>query len=130
MPEDNDRTVACLSCLTENHSAESFCRKCGAPIGATATLDPLKAIQAQGHLFRTALKGRPGFIVLLGIWIMFLPTLVVSVSVAVYLISNHSRPSDFVFFWAMAGFSYVSFVILYRITRNYLTIPAEDRDVE
>ena len=127
MPEDDDQKIACLSCLAENHAAESFCRKCGAPIGATATLDPLKAIHAQGYLFRTALKGRPRFIVLLGIWIMFLPVLVVSVSVALYLISNRSRPSDVVFFWAMAGLSYVSFVVLYKVTRNYFTIPRADK---
>jgi len=129
MPEDAQK-IACLSCLAENNPAASFCRECGSPIGATATLDPMKAIQAQGHLFRTALKGRPRFIVVLGMWIMFLPILVVSATVAVFLISNRSRRSDFVFFWAMAGLSYVSFVVLYRVTRNYLMIPAEDKDVK
>jgi hypothetical protein len=121
-----DDLITCASCLTANHPSEVFCHECGAPVGATATLDPINQIHAQGHLFRTALEGRPRFIVLLGMWIMFLPLLVVSASVAVYLITNHNRRSDFVFFWGAAGLAYVSLVILYRITKNYLTTPNKD----
>jgi hypothetical protein len=126
MSEDAHQLILCVSCLTENSQAQPFCRKCGAPISTTATLDPINQIQAQGHLFRTALRGRPRFIVLLGIWMMFFPVLLVSVSVAIHLITSHDRRSDFVFFWAVAGLAYVSLVILYRITKNYLTISNKD----
>ena len=126
MAANIDEVSLCPSCQAESNSTDVFCHQCGAPIGTTATLDPLNQIHAQGHLLRTALKGRPRFIVLLGMWIMFLPLLVVAGSVAVYLITNHNRRSDFGFFWGAAGLTYVCLVILYRITKNYLTIPNKD----
>jgi hypothetical protein len=111
-----------------NNRYEAFCHSCGVPIGTTATLDPLRAIQAEGFVIRKALDGRPRVIVLMGIWVMFLPLLVVSVGAASYLITNRRGLADFVFFWIFVGLSYVSFVALYRVTRNYLTIPARKDD--
>jgi hypothetical protein len=112
--------VACTTCLTQNKRSAVFCRKCGSPIGAKATLDPLQTIQAEGFLLRTAIKGRPKLIVFLGIWILCLPVLVVGVGGAIYLILNTRGISNFLFFWALIGLSYFAFVALYRITKNYL----------
>jgi hypothetical protein len=123
---DEGEMVICVSCLTQNTQAAAFCRKCGSPIGAVATLDPMQTIQAEGFLFRKALEGRPRPIVVLGVWILFFPMLALSVGFAIHLIFNPSGFSDFVFFWAFVGLAYAAFVILYRVTRNYLTIPVED----
>ena len=126
-PTNSDnQTVVCISCLTQNNASAGFCRKCGSPIGAVATLDPMQTIQAEGFLFRKALEGRPKPIVVAGVWIIFFPALVLGVGVAVHLIFNPRSFSDFVFFWAFVGLAYAAFVILYRVTRNYLTIPARD----
>ncbi len=94
----------------------------------------MNVIQAEGHLFRRALEGRPKLIVLLGVWVIFFPTLAVSASSAVNLITTHRGLQDFVFFWLSTGMAGLSIVILYRITRNYLTRPPtysdHDEDVE
>lgn len=122
-PTGKNETITCPSCMTLSSQAAEFCHKCGYPIGRVATLDPVQTIRAQGYLFRKATEGRPKPIVLLGMWICCLPCLVIGVYVALRLILNPTAFSDFFFFWASVAISYGSFVILYRTTKNYLTIP-------
>lgn len=119
-------TITCLSCLALNTPAEAFCHECGAPIGRTATLDPINTIRAEGFLLRKSLEGRPKLITLLGIWIIHLPVLVLGVYSAVYIILKWRGLSAFLFFWALVGLACFAFVILYRITKNYLTIPKKE----
>ena len=120
---DAGRTINCSSCMALNRVSEAFCEECGAPIGATATLVPTQVIRAEGFMLRKALEGRPRFIVLLGVWILHLPVLVVGLGAAIYIIINWRGLSAFVFFWTLIGLSLIAFIILYRITKNYLTIP-------
>ncbi|HWP52843.1 MAG TPA: hypothetical protein VN476_01850 [Pyrinomonadaceae bacterium] len=123
--EANTDEIICPSCLTPNASFASFCDSCGAPIGTTATLDPIQSINTQGFLFRKALEGRPKPIVLAGLWLIFFPALLCSLYAATSLVLNRTRFADFFFFWVFVGFAYVAFVILYRVTRNYLTARRE-----
>jgi hypothetical protein len=67
-------------------------------------------------------------VVLVGIWILFFPVLLVSVFSAVNLIINRHSRSDFVFFWCAVGLAYISAAVVYRATKNYLTIPARPKD--
>jgi len=90
----------------------------------------MNVIRAEGHLFRRVIEGRPKPVVLVGVWILFFPALVASTFAAVSLILNHSSRSDLVFFWIMVGLAYLSAVVLYRVTKNYLTMPARRKDVE
>jgi hypothetical protein len=122
LPVTKIHKITCPSCQTINEQSAIFCRKCGAPIGAGATLDPIQTIQAEGHLLRRATEGRPRPIVLLGMWIIFLPVLAFGVYFAIYLILNRSGFSDFFFFWGAIGLAYIGFKILYRTTKNYLTL--------
>ena len=119
--EANADEIICHSCLTPNASFASFCDSCGAPIGTTATLDPIQSINTQGFLFRKALDGRPKPIVLAGLWLMFFPVLLGSLYAATHLILNRTGIADFFFFWVFVGLAYVASVILYRVTKNYLT---------
>lgn len=120
-PNPSESTLSlCPSCLKPNKRFAAFCESCGSPIGTTATLDPIQTIHTQGHLFRKALDGPPKPVVLIGMWIMFLPMLVGSIYAAVRLIQSGGGMANFVFFWAFVGLAYISVVILYRITRNYL----------
>lgn len=122
------RAITCPSCQAFNKPFAAFCEQCRTPLGATATLDPMNVIQAEGHLFRRALEGRPKLIVLLGVWVIFFPTLAVSGFSAVSLIIVRRGPSDFVFFWVSIGLAFLSALILYRITLNYLTLPLRRAD--
>ena len=112
--------VTCPSCQALNDRLENFCGGCGAPIGATATLDPVSTIHAEGFMLRKAVEGPPRIIVLIGVWIMFLPMLVVSAGMDIYLALNFRGLGNFVFFWVGAGLMFISGVVLYRVTRNYI----------
>lgn len=119
---NNGETITCVSCLAQNEQFTAFCRQCGAPISATATVDPLQTIQAEGFLLRKALEGRPKPIVFLGIWILYLPVLGAGVGIAIYMILNGRGWANFIFFWAGMGLASFAFVVLYRATKNYLTM--------
>lgn len=123
---DAGRTIRCTSCMALNRERVAFCEECGAPIGARVTLDPMQTIRAEGFMLRKSLEGRPRFIVLVGTWVLNLPVLLVSLGAAFYIITKWRGLSAFVFFWALIGLSYIAFVILYGITRNYIRIPRKE----
>jgi hypothetical protein len=56
-----------------------------------------------------------------GLWLMFFPVLLGSLYASIRLLLNRTGLADFFFFWVFVGLAYVAFVILYRVTRNYLT---------
>ncbi len=116
-----DQSTTCPSCLAVNRPSEAFCHKCGAPIGAVATLDPLHVIRAESHLYRKALEGKPKLIVLIGVWLLFLPMLLVCLPGAIYLLATHESSAEFVAFWFGIILSVVSAVMLYRTTKNYFS---------
>jgi len=86
------------------------------------------SIQAQGFMLRKAIDSRPKPIVLIGVWILFLPALVVSICMAVYLITQQHGLGYFVFFWLSIGLIYISFRILFQVTRNYFSPPRKERE--
>ena len=124
----SDETITCPSCQALNNRRAEFCHKCGAPLGPVATLDPMQTIQAEGFLLRKATEGRPSRIVLIGIWIVFLPCLVGTVYSAIRLLFGERGSFGFFFFWGSIGLSIIAFMILYRVTKNYLTIPKKQLD--
>lgn len=118
-----DELIACPSCLALIGRSEAFCHACGAPVGMTATLDPINSIRSQGFLISRALEGRPKPITLIGLWLLNFPALVGGVFGAIYLSLHLDAFSGFIFFWFMIGIAVISFAILYRVTKNYVTIP-------
>lgn len=115
--------IACLSCLAPNKATVDFCEKCGAPLGTTATLDPLKMIRAEAFMLERATVGKPKLIVLLGIWIIFFPTLATGILLTGSQILYGFDSEGFVFFWIGIGLAIFSCVVLYRVTKNYFTAP-------
>ncbi len=66
----------CPSCLAQNPAEAHFCARCNAPMSSMAAIDPIWRLWAQGHIVRKAVH-RPGRrIVLIGIWLMFGPSVV------------------------------------------------------
>lgn len=112
--------MICPACQTPNDEFESFCSKCGSPIGTTATLAPVQRIRTEGLLFRRAVDKPPNLVVLVGIWILFAPSVPVGVYAATNLILTGRGFGYFVLFWTFVGLTCCSVVILYRTTRNYL----------
>jgi len=116
-----DAYVTCPACQALNDRFAIFCHECGAPIGTTATLDPIASIHTQGFLIRKALDNRPNPIVLIGTWILFLPAFLVSACFATYGIIYLRSFEAFFLFWSAVGVMCLSFVILYRVTRSFLS---------
>ena len=117
---DSGETVICMSCSAPNSRSEAFCRECGAQILITSALDPMQAIKAEGELLHKALEGKPRLIAVVGTWILFLPVLAASIWGAINLTLNTRGTTGFFFFWVLVGLSFICFVALYRVTRNYL----------
>lgn len=117
----DEKIIACLSCLAPNAATVDFCGTCGAPISTTSNLDPLKMIRSESFLLEKAAVGRPKPIVLIGIWIIFFPMFVGSVMLAGSQILYGFNSEGFVFFWLGTALAIAASIILYRVTKNYLT---------
>ena len=114
--------IACLSCLAPNDVSVSFCQNCQSPLGGTSALDPVKTIHAEAFVLQGAVSKRPKPIVVLGVWVLFLPWLLGAAALAVsQLINGYGLPS-FVFFWVGIALAFVAVKILYMVTRNYVTM--------
>ena len=123
LTNDGEQLIACGSCLAKTARFEAFCRKCGAPVGNTATIAPVQTIRTEAYLLHRALEGRPRLIVVVGVWIVHLPVLILSVGALIYVLPNQRGTIGFLLFWGMLGFSVFALIVQYRVTRNYLSIP-------
>jgi uncharacterized YccA/Bax inhibitor family protein len=79
----------------------------------------MQIIEAEGALFRKAVEEKPRLLTLVGTCVLFLPVLCISSASAIYIILHTPGTAGFIFFWFCVGASYVSFVILYRMFKNY-----------
>ncbi|HMH45536.1 MAG TPA: zinc ribbon domain-containing protein [Pyrinomonadaceae bacterium] len=120
-----DLYVTCPTCQALNDRFATYCHECGAPIGTTATLDPIASVHTQSFLFRKAADSRPKMIVLIGTWILFLPVFLVTGYMAIYSITHQHGLLGFAAFWLAVGVACLSLVMLYRVTKNYMA-PAKD----
>ena len=113
--------IVCASCGSLIGVADTYCPKCFAPASTISDLDPMRAIENEGHMLLRATEGKQKPIVLIGIWILFFPVLLVSIFLAVnsFFEGIGSGFSGFVFFWAAVGLVFIAFMVLYKVTRNY-----------
>ena len=77
-PAQEPATPLCPQCLTASAPDRDFCETCGGPLTAMTTLDPIKAIQAQGWAYRCASSGRTSPVVFWGMVLLFGPALVLT----------------------------------------------------
>lgn len=113
LPLSNDPgEVVCPQCLSNNPPEAAFCLNCGAPIGMVANVDPIQSIYSEGFGYRSATEGEPRRIVLIGIWLLFLPM------AGIALLGLFGRGTGYGLFNAVLLL--LSIGILYRATRNYV----------
>lgn len=119
--EENEGFV-CSSCGRLIEADEKYCQHCSAPTNNAFNLDPMTAIESEGHLFARAATGKQKPIVLIGSWIMFFPAIIVLTLFAFGTLSAGAGPpaADFVFFAIGILLAMAFGVILFRITRNYI----------
>ncbi len=125
---EQESLLLCSSCGSVLGSDAGSCPNCLMPTGAFANLDPMGAIRSEGVLISKAVEKRPKSIVVVGVWIMFLPAFVIGLAVAaqVALEGAGSGMSGFLFFWIGIGLSIFSLVVLFKVTRNYIRFKDPD----
>ena len=115
----------CLSCMAPNATGVPFCAKCGAPMTSYAATGPLESIFAEGFAYRQAAEKPRSFIVVLGIWMIFV-TIAMTGGSMMRMSYGSSLPH-----FAMGVFlALVSVIMIVRTTRNYVARPpvAEQSD--
>ncbi len=118
-------SILCPHCAATNAPAADFCVRCGAPLSVIASTDPLRASLLVGFLYREAVHGRPKRIVVLGVWLIFLP------GVASLPIAWGNGLTDPNLLAKQAVWSLLSAVIPVLATLNYVrkrreAVPLED----
>jgi len=119
-----EEACICPFCLFPNLPDREWCKNCGTPFN-TSAMGPFESALAAGPMWRGVVRGRPRPIVLITIWIWFLPPFVFGV-VAIFLgmiavLTGRFSEAPL----TLVGFFYlvISASMLFRVTRNYLTIP-------
>ena len=107
--------LLCTSCLFPNVPGTPFCKRCGAAIDFISTIGPLEHIYAEGHAYRQAVEGRPKPIILVGMWLLFLPSLL-----GALVIMFSGRHAGFLFFFLGGGLAWICVTMLYRVTKNFI----------
>ena len=130
MVETDDAIVSergikpCMACFAANDIDAEICRECGARFGDSDVLQPLNVARAEGRLYQDLALGgrgakRPKFVILLGVWLMFLPLLAIGVVMVIAQILNLNGMVSFIFICFGAGAAYFSILTLVRVTKRY-----------
>ncbi len=126
---NDENQIVCPSCGKLMDAGSVSCPNCFWQAGTSANLDPVGAIRGEGEMFQKAFRQKPKPIVVLGVWIMFLPAFILCSAVAVSTLSDQATPTSqrLIMFAAMAAGAFISANFLYRITRNYRAGDQPDR---
>ena len=128
-PLDSDRELlVCPSCMQQNDEYADYCCKCSAPISPTVNFDPFKRIASQGWLYRTAASDSRRKITVIGIWLIFVPYIIVILS---FLFS--ADPKEKYYFPILAFLlvlCVIPGIIIFRTTLNYLRNRARIKEEE
>jgi ribosomal protein L40E len=128
VPAD-DEAALCTNCLFPNLPDASLCKRCGASMSYASIVGPLDAALASGFMWRGAVRGRPKPFVLVSVWVLFFPSLLWNLLVALSILTvGMTGPASLAMLWFALGFAAVAFMMLYQVTRNYLTIPRRHLD--
>ena len=127
--EEEAEGMVCPSCAAFIGPNETFCPACRAPVSLLANTDPIQRIQTEGFLYSRAVESRPKVVILVCVWLTFLPIAAISGGWLVILLTDGlgSGGTGFVLFWIMAAACVFSVAMLYRITKNYLKYKPEMR---
>ena len=96
----HDESLAvCPQCCHANPPMHHFCEKCNAPLSSAAAILPSWRPWAEGALVRRAVREADSWLVLIGIWLIFLPPLLLPVLVTVGGSFDRSSWMDVVHEW-------------------------------
>lgn len=121
----------CMACFAPNDEDATVCSECGAPFGGDGSLVPLGIARSEGQMWQKLATGpsgvkRPTVVILIGVWVIFLPLLATGIAVAVDQIYDRNGFFSFLFFWLGAGITLISLNFLYRVTKGYFRAASPD----
>lgn len=119
----DQEAAICPFCLFPNRTDRQWCKRCGTPFNASV-VDPFQSMLAAGCMWRGLVRGRPKAIVLCLAWLWLFPTGVANV--VGILGGLLSAQISFLSYSAIYGV--IPFLILYKVTKNFLTIPKPKLD--
>src|SRR5260221_53853 len=104
--------------MAANSDLAQVCSECGSVLGQTKNLDPMSALYSETQAISTGVYRPTRPIVLVMVWVIFLPWLVAA---GFGMLSAITTPgmNGFIFFWIFTGNAVLDTVALYRVTRNY-----------
>lgn len=122
--------IICPNCASLIDANSIVCYVCNGLISNSSTIDPVQNVYEQGRMYRNLAKSKPKFVVLLGTWVMFFPSLLFSAGFAIYLLLTGIGTGfiSFIGFWFLLLLAYASFVFLFRVTRNYFALAPREAD--
>jgi ribosomal protein L40E len=124
-----EEAALCTYCLFPNSPDAPWCKRCGASISYASIVGPLDAALASGFMWRGAVRGRPKPFVLVSVWMLFFPKLLVNLLAALSILTfGMTGIASLALLWVALAFAAVAFMMLYQVTRNYVTIPPRHLD--
>jgi hypothetical protein len=127
--ESGEADDLCTACLTPYGRLAYFCPRCGAPINTFASTLPFERTLAEGYAYRQAVESPRKFIVVAGIWVIFLPTALTS-AVVLAQFGWHElefSPEQLLTITSAVTMFVVSVILVTRTTVAYLRRRAADR---
>jgi len=136
MNEENDTTesdtgelspeagVVCPLCLEINPPRTDYCAKCAAPLNSLVAFNPFDQTLVEGFGYRRAVDGPPSKIILIGMWVMFGPSLLI---LPLFIFSGLQRGNDASETFGLVcrdayftAYLVLSIIVLYRTTANFI----------
>jgi hypothetical protein len=122
VPPDGEAEL-CISCLFPNLPDSRWCKQCGAPMSSMVGFLMPDAAQAVGFVFRRAVETPANFVVLCGIWVFYFPGFVLNALALRWIFdSGIGGLAGLALFWLTVVCGAICASMLYRVTRNYITI--------
>jgi hypothetical protein len=118
-----EEACLCPFCLFPNLPEREWCKNCGSPFN-TSVMGPFESALAEGFMWRGAVRGRPKPIVVLAVWMLCLPTALGSIGAVWMGIAS----GGLVLTAGGSLYAVVAVVLLYQVTKNFLTLPKPKLD--
>jgi len=107
--------ILCNNCRHRNEAAQEICEECGSPIGAWTSPSQLSGVLT-GNFHHQAVATPRKFVIVLGVWLLFLPAALVAIWQSIVFLSQQS----FIMALMFACLAIWPIAVLRRTTKNYI----------
>lgn len=107
--------ILCNNCRHRNETTQEICEECGSPIGAWTSPSQLSGVLS-GNFHHQAVATPRKFVIVLGVWLLFLPSALVCCFYAIELLTQQLYGMALMF----ACLAVWPIAVLRRTTKNYI----------